>query len=298
MDTLLVNSISQVSVLSKYKQHVDALLQERIDALGGGSLLRDACGYALINGGKRVRPVIVLMIAEALDFRADVTDAALAIEYFHTASLVADDLPCMDDDDERRQKPSLHKVYGDATALLVSYALIAAGYECLAKNAEKLRLSSQPFSQNSDRICTLALENATYNTGLNGATGGQFLDVFPPDLALATLREVIHKKTVSLFEISFVFGWLYGGGNVEHLPTVKKAASHFGMAFQMADDLGDIEQDIVNGRKVNLANVCGKLAVQQMFHEEIRLYLSTLQELNLDSEPLRHLAQALDASLA
>lgn len=292
-NTTQLDSASKTLVLSKCKQRVDAFLQERIDTLGEKSLLRDACGYALTNGGKRVRPVIVLMIAEALGFQAEVTDAALAIEFFHTASLVADDLPCMDDDDERRQKPSLHKVYGDATALLVSYALIAAGYECLVKNAEKLRLSGQPFSQNSDRICTLALENATYNTGLDGATGGQFLDVFPPDLTLATLREVIHKKTVSLFEISFVFGWLYGGGNIEHLPTVKRAASHFGMAFQMADDLGDMEQDIANDRKVNLANVCGKQAVQQMFHEEIHLYLSTLQELNLDSEPLRHLAQVL-----
>ncbi len=112
---------------------------------------------------------------------------------------------------------------------------------------------------------------------------------FPPDLSLETLRDIIHKKTVSLYEISFVLGWLFGGGNIEQLNTVKKAASHFGMAFQMADDLGDVDQDIANGRKVNLAVAFGKDVVQKMFHEEINLYLKTLVELGLDVEPLRNL---------
>lgn len=294
MDTLTSAPINGTAcVLSTHKQQIETWIKEKIPTLGSKTLLRDACEYALMNGGKRIRPAIVSMVAETLGFQANVSQAALAIEFFHTASLVADDLPCMDDDDERRQKPSLHKVYGDAIALLVSYALIAAGYECLAKNAEQLRLSNLSFSLNSDRICTLALENATYNTGLNGATGGQFLDVFPPNLSLETLRDIIHKKTVSLFEISFVFGWLFGGGNIEKLPLVKKAASHFGMAFQMADDLDDVEQDIANDRKVNLAIVCGKSVAQQMFHEEIRLYLSTLKELDLDVESLRNIALQL-----
>ncbi len=278
--------------------HYQHLIAEKIHAnmslLGPKTKLREACEYALTNGGKRIRPIIVLQVAEALGYNADVTHAALAIEYFHTASLVADDLPCMDDDDERRSKPSVHKTYGEAVALLVSYALIAAGYGCLEKNAKSLKQSGLPFASLSDHICVLALENATFNTGLEGATGGQFLDIFPPNLHLETLREVIHKKTVSLFEISFVFGWLYGGGAIEKLPLVKQAASHFGMAFQIADDLGDMLQDCENERAVNMANVFGVEAAQQMLQKEVEGYRQTLAQLGLDTPELLQLADAFN----
>jgi geranylgeranyl diphosphate synthase, type II len=280
-------------VLDDYKNRINSKLLEFIPSIGTQTMLRDACAYALMNGGKRLRPAIVLMVAEALKTGADVSQAAFAIEFFHTASLVADDLPCMDDDDERRSRPSTHKVYGETIALLVSYALIAAGYELLAKNATEIRLGNFAFSNQSDRLCVLALENATYNTGLNGATGGQFLDVFPPDLSLDTIREVIHKKTISLFEISFVFGWLFGGGKIEQLDLVKQAASHYGMAFQIVDDLGDMAQDIENERKVNVATIFGKEAARAMFHEEINSFSKVLKKLNLESAALSALADLL-----
>src|ERR1700722_633886 len=105
------------SILKPYQQQIEQKLQESIEQLGAKSKLRDACEYALLNGGKRFRPILVIMIANALGKKFDVTSAALAVEFFHTASLIADDLPCMDDDDERRSKPTLHKVYGEGTAL-------------------------------------------------------------------------------------------------------------------------------------------------------------------------------------
>ena len=288
------STISEISqVLAGYKTHIEEKLLECVPTLGEKTVLRDACEYALMNGGKRFRPALVLMIAKALGREADATQSALAVEFFHTASLIADDLPCMDNDDERREKPSVHKAYGESIALLATYALIASGYEYLAKNAKALKQAHLPFSSYSDRICLLALENATYNTGFFGATGGQFLDIFPPDLNLATIREVIHKKTVSLFEISFMLGWLYGGGDLSKLDLVKKAASHFGMAFQIADDLVDIQQDAVNGRKVNIAAVLGKEAALQMFHEESRFFQKTLHDLRLDSQELRDILALL-----
>jgi len=284
-------------LLVPYKEQIEKKIVASLPKLSDKTKLRDACEYALTNGGKRFRPALVLMIAKALNTGLDASDAALAIEMFHTASLVADDLPCMDNDDERRDKPSLHKVYGEAMTLLTSYALIAAGYECLATNAAAVKLSGTPYANSSDRICVLALENATYNTGLAGATGGQFLDIYPPNLEVPTLLDVIHKKTVSLFEISFVFGWLFGGGNIEQLPLLKKAAGHFGMAFQIADDLGDIAQDAENDRKVNLAAVLGVEAAKQMFHEEIKRYRQALTELNIDTEDLIAPADFLVASI-
>ncbi len=281
------------SILEPYRQQVEELIQANMTTLGSKTLLRDACEYALLNGGKRFRPALVLMIAKALNFQVDVSQAALGVEYFHTASLIADDLPCMDNDDERRNKPAAHKVYGESIALLATYALISAGYQCLACNAASLVDSAHPFAKQSDRLCVLALENATHNTGILGATGGQFLDLTPPDLSLATLREVIDKKTVTLFEISFVFGWIFGGGNLEQLSLVKKSAAHFGMAFQIADDLGDMAQDLSHDHTMNFANVYGKEAAIALFHEEIELFKQTLQELNLASDELQALSALL-----
>lgn len=281
--------------LKTYQQRVEESLTKNMPLLGqpvskGGTQLREACEYALLNGGKRFRPALVYLVADAIAKDFDVSSAALAIEYFHTASLIADDLPCMDDDDERRNKPSVHKVYGEATALLASYALIAAGYGLIATAARTL-----PQEKAVEGL--EALSNAAFNTGVFGATGGQFLDINPPDLTLKTLREIIHKKTVSLFEISFVFGWIFGGGDIMRLAEVKKCASHYGMAFQIADDLGDVEQDAKNGRKINMAGVFGIEEALRMFHEEIKGYCSSLKSLGIATPELLALAAALEASL-
>src|ERR1700733_960225 len=123
------------TILSEFQEQVDTVIIKNLDLIGPKSSIRDACEYALTSGGKRIRPAIVLMVNKSLGFGVDATYAALATEFFHTASLVVDDLPSMDDDDERRDRPSTHKVFGEAAALLTSYALISAGYMSLAKNA-------------------------------------------------------------------------------------------------------------------------------------------------------------------
>jgi len=264
--------------LAPFKSKVDQKIASSIDELGPKTRLRDACEYALLNGGKRFRPALVLMVAEALGHGFDVSEAALAVEYFHTASLIADDLPCMDNDDERRCKPALHRIYGETIALLASYALIASGNERIAKNAKKLPVFGGD-------VCVLTLENAAINSGLYGATGGQFLDLFPQKLSEESLREILHKKTVSLFEISFVFGWLFGGGSIKDLDKVKRLSAHFGMAFQILDDFEDATKDLMNECKVNIVNVCGVLRAQEMLEVEIKGYHEMLQELSLEKLP-------------
>lgn len=289
--------VSPKDSLKGYQHLIHAKIQEKVASFPKTGILKDACEYALLNGGKRFRPTLVFMVAEALNQQADVSHAALAIEYFHTASLVADDLPCMDDDDERRNKPTVHKLYGEAIALLTSYALIAEGYGAIAACLAPFTQTFPEKAAEGAQIVVMALENATYNTGLSGATGGQFLDILPPDLSEATLREVIHKKTTSLFEIAFVFGWLFGGGNPKELPLVKRCASHFGMAFQVADDLGDVEQDQLNGRKINMAGVFGVEIATKIFEEEIAGYRQMLKTLGLDTPKLLGLASSLEAQL-
>jgi geranylgeranyl diphosphate synthase type II len=210
-----------------------------------------------------------------------VSRSALAIEFFHTASLIADDLPCMDNDDERRSKPALHKVYGESIALLASYALICAGFRKIYENAEVMREGKIPYNERADLVCTLALESATSCAGILGATGGQFLDLFPPPLNLETLREIIYKKTVTLFEGSFVLGWLFGGGEIGGLDRVKKTAYHLGMAFQIADDIGDTTQDENNKREINSVKVLGKERAVSLFHHEMELFRHSLSSIGL-----------------
>lgn len=261
-------------------------LQDRIEqeiaasivSFGEKTKLRDACEYALLSGGKRLRPLIVLMTAEALDNNLNVCPVALAVEFLHTASLIADDLPCMDDDDQRRNKPALHKVYGENIALLSSYALICAGFERIHLNAEIMKQAPAPFSEYADRACNLALGHAAHCAGILGATGGQFLDLFPPQYTLESFKELIYKKTITLFEVSLCLGWIFGGGCLDLFNRVKKAAHHLGMAFQIADDLEDINQD---DKGPNIAKFLGKERCIAVFQNEMSYFKQELIELKL-----------------
>lgn len=267
----------------RYIPEIEEFIKNSVSLLGPKSVLRDACEYALCNGGKRIRPAIVLMIAEALGNKKDVTDAALAVEYFHTASLIADDLPSMDNDDKRRDLPTLHKAYNEATALLATYALISAGYE-------KIRLNAK-----NPEILSHALECATRTTGIFGATGGQYLDLFPPPASEEVLKETLEKKTGALFELSFVLGWLYGGGAVEKLPLIKQAAGHFGRSFQILDDFHDYEEDCASERKINAPAILGKERALCLLEAEATQFCELFEELSLKIPQLTSLIAAFPA---
>lgn len=230
--------------LSTYRVKVEEHLLLFIDQMAEKNRLQEAFAYALLNGGKRLRPIVTLMIADALGKKEDVTASALSVEFFHTASLIADDLPSMDNDDVRRERPSLHKVFGEDVAILASYALIAEGYGGIHRNSVK-----------RPHLAVLCLEAATRCAGVQGATNGQFLDLYPPYLDLFSVRKIIYQKTVTLFEIAFIFGWLFGGGDPQELARVKQAALHLGMAFQIADDLLDEKEE---KGEVNISRLLGR----------------------------------------
>lgn len=268
-----------------YQHLVDQSIADSISSFGPKNRLRDAVEYALKNGGKRFRPMIVHIVSEALGSQFDITDAALAVEYFHTASLIADDLPCMDDDDFRREVPSLHKAFDEATAVLASYALIAAGYERIRLNAAKLK---------NPQICSLAIENASLNTGILGATGGQYFDLFPHELNREDAIPILEKKTATLFEISFVFGWLFGGGDLRRLPEVKQISAHFGLAFQISDDFLDWERDQREGA-LNYVSLVGSQKAAHTLFEELAQLKSFLKSLQLEHPGLLALVQLIES---
>ncbi|QZA59453.1 polyprenyl synthetase family protein [Candidatus Rhabdochlamydia porcellionis] len=276
-----MTTLNSPSSFSSHLEKVDEKIIQSLFDFGEKTKLRDACEYALMSGGKRFRPLIVILVAEALNNHLDVSDAALAVEFFHTASLIVDDLPCMDDDDQRRDKPSTHKIYGESTALLASYSLMTAGFGKIHKNAEVIKKSFPPFSALSDVICTLALSIATQCSGILGATGGQFFDLFPPDNSLETAQRIISQKTGALFEISFAFGWLFGGGDMKQLKLVKKLAHHFGFAFQIADDLHDIKQDEQENLKLSIVHMLGPEKALEYFQNELFRCCEYLKKLGL-----------------
>jgi geranylgeranyl diphosphate synthase type II len=256
--------------MDAYRKRIEAALKIFVSEMGEKNRLRDACEYALLSGGKRLRPQLVLMIGEALG-SFDVMPAALSVEFFHTASLIADDLPCMDNDGERRGRPSLHKMFGETVAVLASYALIAEGYGGIYRAG----------LLNPKADLSLCLEAATRCAGLQGATNGQFLDLYPPDGSLETVLKVIRQKTVTLFEISATFGWIFGGGGAERLEEVKKWAHHLGMAFQIADDLLDAQQDEERQHPMNLAVLYGKETAKIRLEEEMDSFTAGLKSLGL-----------------
>lgn len=278
-------------IYDAYKSRIENELHRYIEQMGEKGSLRDACSYALKSGGKRLRPFLVLITAEAIG-SCDVMPAALSVEFFHTASLIADDLPCMDNDTMRRGVPSLHQAFNESTAVLASYTLIAAGYGGIYENAKKMKEYSK-FAISAEKRALECLEAATRCAGIQGATQGQFLDLFPTDANLETIREIIYKKTVTLFEISFLFGWLFGGGDFSQIPRIQACAYHLGMAFQIGDDLEDNIQDSSHNRGINIAAALGKEKAISCFKEEIALFVKTLKEIGLWTAPFQEIVQRL-----
>lgn len=279
--------------LESFRKRIETALPLAIERMGEKGTLRDACEYALLSGGKRLRPSLVLMIAEALGNRQDALPAALSVEFFHTASLIADDLPCMDNDDWRRGKPSLHKAFGESTAILASYTLIAAGYGGIYENCEKMRRDPL-FQSRADAIALVCLDTATRCAGLKGATQGQFLDLFPTNSERETLEKIVYQKTSTLFEVSFVFGWLFGGGDPAQLELLRRSASHLGMAFQIADDLEDGKQDATHAGSFNFVSIYGEREAERICKKEMLSFRQSLEKLGLWTPPVLELYRALE----
>ena len=198
--------------------------------------LFQAMRHAAIGGGKRLRPL--LLIATADIFHVDRQTAlrvAAAIEAIHVYSLIHDDLPCMDDDDMRRGKPTVHKAFGDATAVLAGDSLHALAFEILADSSTH----ADPFVR-SELIATLALAS-----GPDGMAGGQMMDLEAEKATfdLPTVTRLQALKTGALIAASVEMGAILG-----HLPAEGRAhlrgyARDIGLAFQIVDDIMDVEGD-------------------------------------------------------
>ena len=200
--------------------------------------LVEAMRYATIGGGKRVRPLLLVSTAELFGVdRTSALRAGAAVEAIHVYSLIHDDLPCMDDDDLRHGKATLHKVFDEATAVLAGDALHALAFEILSDQDT----STDPFTR-SELIATLGIAS-----GMNGMAGGQIMDMVADDEGveydLHTITRLQQLKTGALLAASVEMGAILGKVPPEGRAHLKAYSRDIGLAFQIADDLLDVTGD-------------------------------------------------------
>ena len=230
-DDILAEGLSQIQ--ADVDETFDALLPVPQDTR---ARLVKAMRYAAISGGKRVRPLLVAATADlfGVDRQAAVR-AGCAVEAIHVYSLIHDDLPCMDDDDLRHGKPTLHKQFDEATAVLAGDALHALAFEILSDHAT----STDPFTR-SELIATLAGAS-----GMSGMAGGQMMDMAAEhqQYDLRAITRLQQLKTGALLAASVEMGAVLGKVPIEGRAHLRAYARDIGLAFQIADDLLDQEGD-------------------------------------------------------
>lgn len=199
--------------------------------------LHTAVHYSVFAGGKRIRPILCLAAAEACGGdMAPAMPAACALELIHTYSLIHDDLPAMDNDDFRRGKPTSHKVFGEAVAILAGDALLTEAFVLLSR-AEKVRLTAERRLAVIQEIASAA--------GIAGMVGGQALDIraekIQPDIA--GLTDIHRRKTGALITAAVKAGAILAGASDNRIQALGVYGSHIGIAFQIADDILNVEGD-------------------------------------------------------
>ncbi len=252
-------------ILEGYREIVEIALQEKLppaDPTDPGKLC-EAMRYAVLGGGKRLRPLMALASCRAGGSPPEEgVDAACAVELIHAYSLVHDDLPAMDDDDERRGRPSCHKAFGEATAILAGDALLTLAFEILSS---PLSRTGQPGCSPEARL--QAVSELAQAAGCAGLVGGQSLDLAYEGTEIEDMKllERIHRgKTGALFMASCVLGGLFGNASSEKLVKLRRYGEAMGLAFQHIDDALDNEHEKLASEArdvvLRMLDECGRIS--------------------------------------
>lgn len=281
--------------MQTYQQQVDQALEQVI--AGTSTLakeLHQAMHYSTFNGGKRVRPLLVYLTGQALNVPTNhLNSAACAVELIHCYSLVHDDMPAMDDDDLRRGKPTCHKQFSEATALLTGDALQTLAFEALTKNTH--------LNEQQMLAMVRVLAQAS---GVAGMAGGQAIDLAATGktLTLEQLKTMHEHKTGALIRASVQLGAL-GASNVQAdtLKALDTYARNIGLSFQIKDDILDIESDTqtlgkqqgadISLNKATYPALLGLDGAKQMAHQCHQEALDSLQIFDDKADPLRWLSE-------
>lgn len=289
-------SSSLASQIQFWRKRVDQALEKWLPTESTiPERLHEAMRYAVLNGGKRIRPILSYAAGHAVGVPLATLDApACAVELIHAYSLVHDDLPAMDDDDLRRGKPTCHKAYDEATAILTGDALQALAFHVLAHGLA----SKIPAEQRLEMLDTLAIAS-----GSRGMAGGQAIDLAAvgKTLNVAELENMHVHKTGALIRASIKLGALCQPDiETEILKKLDHYAKCIGLAFQIQDDILDVEGDTeILGKtqgadqalnKPTYPALLGLESAKQMASELHQDAISSLKDLGRSADPLRWLA--------
>lgn len=256
----------------------------------------EAMRYSLFAGGKRVRPILAIASAEALGAKtAGLLPIAGALELIHTYSLIHDDLPAMDDDDLRRGRPTCHKVYGEAMAILAGDGLLNRAFEVLS---DPRRLKSVTAL----RLMAITKE-ISLASGVYGMVGGQVVDMESEgkDVNLPTLEYIHTHKTGALIRASVRTGAMYARASEKRLKALTRYGERVGLAFQIADDIldivgsqeeigKDVGSDLRKGKKT-FPSFYGLEEARRRAKEVSDQALAALKDFDRKADPLRELAK-------
>ncbi|HHT27355.1 MAG TPA: polyprenyl synthetase family protein [Firmicutes bacterium] len=290
--------------LAQYMQEVAQRVEMELDRLlpSGQTqpgIIHEAMRYSACNGGKRLRAMLTLEAAGLLHGNGEAAlPLAAAIEMIHAYSLIHDDLPCMDDDDYRRGKPTNHKVFGEGIAVLAGDALLTQAFVVIGRLPELTGISAALTVQVLAEVATAI--------GSTGLVGGQVADLQaegadPGDNAFAMLQYIHTHKTGALFRCSLRTGGLLGGLTPAQLVAVDEYAEQFGLAFQITDDvldqigsaeaLGKAVGSDDRSRKLTYPRIFGLARSQQMAREAVEKAQTALEPFGSHAARLIELAQ-------
>ena len=234
--------------IKQLKELVDNYLSNYFKDKGSyNSLIYDAASYSLNVGGKRIRPILFMLVYFMYKGEdKEIIDMAAAIEMIHTYSLIHDDLPCMDNDDLRRGKPTNHKVYGENIAVLAGDALL-----------NEAMILLMDFSIKYGRDALVAAREIAYAAGADGMIGGQVVDIINEGKRISKeeLNYMHLKKTGELIRSSIVAGAILAEADKSEIDLLNKFGMNLGLAFQIKDDILDVTGDVEKLGKNTLADV-------------------------------------------
>jgi geranylgeranyl diphosphate synthase, type II len=285
--------------LDKKRRLVDQALEKALPMENGmSSTVIEAMRYSLFCGGKRLRPILCLAGAETVGGEEkDALPAAVALEMIHTSSLIHDDLPGMDNDDYRRGRPSSHKVFGEGMAILAGDGLMIEGLGILAGLAGEGVVDPARAVRALDVIACAA--------GFRGMVGGQAVDLDSENknVGLDVVRYIHQHKTAALIAASVVSGAILAGADTDQVGRLEHFGQHIGLAFQIIDDILDVEGETdILGKPVGSDEARGKatytrfIGVSRSREEARRLLAAAANDLMIfgdQAEPLRAIADYL-----
>ena len=246
------------AIFDKLRSEIDAKLNEYLPPEDDPpEPIHEAMRYSVFAGGKRLRPILTLLAAEACCGSCEqALPAACAVEMIHTYSLIHDDLPAMDDDDLRRGKPTSHKVFGEAIAILAGDALLTMAFETIARGAPK------------KRVAATLVEELARAAGSSGMVGGQVMDLAGESAApdAEFLQKTHLLKTAALIRASLSLGAISCQASKKKVKALGAFGEKLGLAFQIVDDIMDEEASAEElGKAVNKDRQKGKMTYPGIF---------------------------------